>query len=1192
MQCRNLGPVHVEGSHITIHKCLGGMGICTLEDSGRKKTDGTALAFCHAKCPGFVSWPTVSVVVTCHNYGRFLPFAIESVLSQTVRPSELIVVDDGSTDETVKVCDKFCPGELTYLRVDVGSPYLARKAGLEKATGEFVIFLDADDKLAPTYLEECLDAFDGKPDLGICTALLQQFGSETGVLRFPVRDINQGNWIANASMIRRSALIASDAFGRTEFDNDIPEDWYVWRKVINAGFKAVRIEHPLIWYRRHDGSRWDNLHKMRPYYDLAGLKYEEVTVVDTADVRTGGGIKRHGEYIVFCDTGNNPTDGEIRELLRGFWIDTAGVTGKGFSIVRQSVLSEFPTNDPTSDEWKTTVVNAGYKWSPELNPVAPSSHPRLPFIGVLVTPVLTFGGAEQWVKQLATRCDRDKLQWRVVMTESNPTDWCEATVGPIKELCPIYCVNEVIPGAKSFPDAKSAIQAAADGADVLVTWGHPQFWPLDIEIPAVMVSHSDHWFVKQLNDEAFGHATHFAGVSGLVNRNTTTPEMNAVAIWNGADESRLVVTKDQKAVRLSWGVGDGWWYPEKIFVGSISRVAIEKNISSIVRGVAELPRQFEFTMIGSGPAEQEIKSLGESLLGDRFHHVPAVDDIGNHLNAMDVFVMTSAYEGGPIAIFEAMLAGVPVVTTRVGSIPEIEAEAGEKLFWSVPDHPTNQEVAVAIREAYQAGRNSDRVKAAKSFAEKHLTVGRFVSKWTDYLLGIVNEERPKRRVGETKTARFCYFTGTNRANEKPLIECMLKSARSAGVQEDFRLFAPFPVDGCIHHPIDVDRSWNMHMAKIEFLRELKGYEQYDYFVWLDTDNYFVRHPGDFKELIRDEKCWVSMESDLTSPDVKFPDWYLLMFQATDGNPSIHEVYKSFGVHGPGCYLTNGGMFIVRRDAIDEFADKAFEVFDRLHGLGFNKIPDEPPLAIAGDLLVSDPGLNTFDHHSHIWAADWDHAWSDKPKERKHTRNYLPDGSPWKQTDWLTGKDLGLINPAIVHLMRGKGLMNGGKPFAWQAPPAPAAKVVRAAVRDGGLSEVQVTAKRQRMARAAQLRKVKLVSAGAMPKLVVSSPAQFVEPVGDKLKEILSEMAIEPPANCDCRRWITAMNGWGIEGCKTHRTEILKHLRTASRQTGWIQFAKVAAHGYFTTAALLDEAIKRAGAVSVAPGAPVLSELSD
>ena len=103
--------------------------------------------------------PLVSIVIPCHNYGMFLAEAIESALNQTYINIEVIVVDDASTDNTREVAEQFA---VTYVKTKhqgKATPAHAHNVGLQACHGDFVIFLGADDKLEPDYVEKCYAAF-------------------------------------------------------------------------------------------------------------------------------------------------------------------------------------------------------------------------------------------------------------------------------------------------------------------------------------------------------------------------------------------------------------------------------------------------------------------------------------------------------------------------------------------------------------------------------------------------------------------------------------------------------------------------------------------------------------------------------------------------------------------------------------------------------------------------------------------------------------------------------------------------------------------------------------------------------------------------------------------------------------------------------------------------------------------------
>src|ERR687898_2245292 len=106
--------------------------------------------------------PLVTVVIPCYNQAHFLGEAIESVLSQSYEHFEIIVVDDGSTDETSEVASRY--EGVRLIRQENRGLAGARNRGLEEAKGEYVVFLDADDRLLPGALEAGLGCFEAHPE--------------------------------------------------------------------------------------------------------------------------------------------------------------------------------------------------------------------------------------------------------------------------------------------------------------------------------------------------------------------------------------------------------------------------------------------------------------------------------------------------------------------------------------------------------------------------------------------------------------------------------------------------------------------------------------------------------------------------------------------------------------------------------------------------------------------------------------------------------------------------------------------------------------------------------------------------------------------------------------------------------------------------------------------------------------------
>ena len=109
--------------------------------------------------------PRVSILINNHNYARYLPEAIESALRQTWRETEIIVVDDGSTDDSLAVISRY-DGRLTSIAQPNRGQAAALNAGFSHSTGDLVIFLDADDRLLPEACEAVVSAWSQRPTTG------------------------------------------------------------------------------------------------------------------------------------------------------------------------------------------------------------------------------------------------------------------------------------------------------------------------------------------------------------------------------------------------------------------------------------------------------------------------------------------------------------------------------------------------------------------------------------------------------------------------------------------------------------------------------------------------------------------------------------------------------------------------------------------------------------------------------------------------------------------------------------------------------------------------------------------------------------------------------------------------------------------------------------------------------------------
>jgi glycosyltransferase involved in cell wall biosynthesis len=206
--------------------------------------------------------PTVSAVITTYNYGRFLPAAIESVLAQTLPPDEIIVVDDGSTDDTREVVAPYIKRGVRYVYKENDGGSSARNAGILASTCDLVAFLDADDRWVPHKLERQVAEMVRHPEVGLVSGGEWQVG-EGGKHPYLVArprleaarvysKMLVENFIGNTSL----ALVRRSVFDKVGmFDESVPlgHDWDMWLRIARA-YPISVLGEPLIYYTRHTGS--------------------------------------------------------------------------------------------------------------------------------------------------------------------------------------------------------------------------------------------------------------------------------------------------------------------------------------------------------------------------------------------------------------------------------------------------------------------------------------------------------------------------------------------------------------------------------------------------------------------------------------------------------------------------------------------------------------------------------------------------------------------------------------------------------------------------------------------------------------------------------------------------------------------------------------------------------------------------
>lgn len=198
----------------------------------------------------------VSVIIPVYNSGVFLDEAIQSCLNSTYPCIEIVVVDDGSTDvETMQILrSQQWPDNVTIVHKENGGPASARNLGIKNSFGEFIFFLDSDNKIQSDYLVKAYKVLESNPSVGVVYSSPFFFGDTDSFelrfkpLKFSMNSIFAGNYIDMCTLIRRSVFDELGGFDE-HFDLIGWEDWDFWIRVAQSKWLFHYLDEELFDYR-------------------------------------------------------------------------------------------------------------------------------------------------------------------------------------------------------------------------------------------------------------------------------------------------------------------------------------------------------------------------------------------------------------------------------------------------------------------------------------------------------------------------------------------------------------------------------------------------------------------------------------------------------------------------------------------------------------------------------------------------------------------------------------------------------------------------------------------------------------------------------------------------------------------------------------------------------------------------------
>ena len=599
----------------------------------------------------------VSVVIPCFNYGHHLSEAVETVLAQTLRAFEIIIVDDGSTDDSAAVAQRLIDAHpeasiRLISQPNSGSPGHSRNVGIAAARAGYIVCLDADDMLALDYLERCAAALDSHPEAAIAYGALQCFGDDTTLTdprEWDTRAELDCNFLTVASMFRREAWEQVGGI-----DTQIGyEDWDFWVGCIEQGWVGVKAPGALWYYRVHGGGVYEG-HVAKDQQVKAEIVLKHPSAYSDGQRRWAEGILAGDRVALAAGTQAGAIPAYIPPAPRRAALQRTELPIRSICLITKDYPPNVPGGIPRAVQMQAHMLAAS---GVEVH-VITRSDSNAPLVrhdnGVTVHEVPEPG--------VATPPGLGYLEIPV---------WSYVAAAKFAELDATERFDVV-----ETPDYRGeALHLAPRPETALIVWLHSTMkvvW--DIEPDWVRNPHDDAW--HSLEMAALERADLLLAPSQLLMDTTATflgDRMRPVELMPYLFDSAQFPVQRRPST-------DG-----RIRVLFYGRLEARKNPELALRAVAAARangHDVSLTMVGRNNGdytERVLLPLQAELGLHDVTYIPHVDvnALREILADSDVAILASRFDNSPLTIFEALSSGVPVITSdRVGTASWIEPENG------------------------------------------------------------------------------------------------------------------------------------------------------------------------------------------------------------------------------------------------------------------------------------------------------------------------------------------------------------------------------------------------------------------------------------------------------------------------------------------------------------------------------------
>jgi glycosyltransferase involved in cell wall biosynthesis/SAM-dependent methyltransferase len=589
--------------------------------------------------------PLVSIITPYYNSADTIKETLESVLSQTFQDFEYIIVNDGSKRDQSELLDELKGPKVSIIHhngnLGKGSPAAARNTGVKNSRGKYIICLDADDTLDPTFIEKSIVLLESDPNISIVTTYMNIFGVTISVYRaqhYNPKKLPRDNMVITAAMYRREVW---DSVGGYKSGIGY-EDWDFWISAAENGFWGRQITEPLFNYRTAVSSR---------YVDDQQKHHENIETIK----------KLHPSY--------------HRKIVK---------------IGREKYFK--PCRYSSNDLFLNIKDEAKY------------FHPTPEKKNVLIAvPWMTFGGAETLIYNFCREIKNDfnisfitglpcQNEWEYKFKEITPNIYHLANLFDEKRMYLEFISNYI--------DTRNIEILHIIHTDFVFEFleelkmRHPK-----LKIVVTMFNDRVCYFKDSINfnkwidlytsdNQKVGNS--YAGLLGSAKKTKVIP--NGIDCYSTFTDSLFDVAKEKEALGIE---------KDELAVFSIGRLSKEKNPDKFVlaaREVLKNNKKVKFFVVGDGPMKKDVEKLISDSNTLNISYLGYQSDVAKYLSVADIFVLPSEIEGFPLSILEAMATNTVVIASSVGAIPDVITDGKNGFVVNPGDHKQIAKIIMKLSE--------------------------------------------------------------------------------------------------------------------------------------------------------------------------------------------------------------------------------------------------------------------------------------------------------------------------------------------------------------------------------------------------------------------------------------------------------------------------------------------------------------